>query len=195
MYLKKELYPKTMRVPVEQYSYVITEKLDGSNLIVGKKYGKIVIATRTEIFDIDTYMKSKSPYKGLVEWLEKHYNELHTDIYEGSFIAGEWYKNSTLYMFGKLNVDEKWNITNLIYDQELFKYVFNNKKVPKYISTVPVVAKMSHFPNIQELDTMYDEYTVGKSCKVEGFIISDIRTNIVQKYVRFKRKKFTPHTD
>ena len=44
--LKKEIYPKTARVKCNGETVCVTEKLDGSNLVIFKKNGMVYIAQR-----------------------------------------------------------------------------------------------------------------------------------------------------
>ena len=42
--IKKEIYPKTKRIKVDGFKVQLTEKLDGSNLVLFKKDDKLHIA-------------------------------------------------------------------------------------------------------------------------------------------------------
>ena len=64
--IKQTLYPKTKRVQFKN-RIIITEKLDGSNIGIFKVNGKLVIAQRNYIFDIDEIEENKDKlYQGLV---------------------------------------------------------------------------------------------------------------------------------
>ena len=49
--IKKEIYPKTQRVICEGAKIQITEKLDGSNLVIFKLNDDLYIAQRNTIFN------------------------------------------------------------------------------------------------------------------------------------------------
>ena len=51
--IKKEIYPKTKRVSCKGDKVYITEKLDGSNLVIFKKNEELYIAQRKNIFKIE----------------------------------------------------------------------------------------------------------------------------------------------
>lgn len=64
--IKKTLYPKTKRVQFKN-RVTITEKLDGSNIGFFKVNGKLLIAQRNNIFEIDELEENKGMlYKGLL---------------------------------------------------------------------------------------------------------------------------------
>ncbi len=69
--IKKEIYPKTKRVNCEGDKIYITEKLDGSNLVILKKDDKLYFAQRKNIICIDELEENKDKlYKGLYQWLQ-----------------------------------------------------------------------------------------------------------------------------
>ena len=51
--IKKEIYPKTQRTSCTGDKIYVTEKLDGSNLVIFKKSENIYIAQRKNIFSLD----------------------------------------------------------------------------------------------------------------------------------------------
>lgn len=195
--LNKTLYPKTKRVKLEN-KVVITEKLDGSNIGFFKVNGELVIAQRNNIFLIGELEENKQKlYRGLMAWLEEHGEDLKNKLIEGSGFFGEWMGMGKLkypdldkkvYMFAKANYD-KGEIKNLYYEHELFKYPFENQQIPEYIGIVPVVEERSYYPNIEELNYIYENYEVDRN--VEGFIIA--QNNNVSKYVRMKNGKLQDH--
>ena len=195
--LKKTLYPKTKRVKLEN-KVVITEKLDGSNIGFFKVNGELVIAQRNNIFLIGELEENKQKlYRGLMAWLEEHGEDLKNKLIEGSGFFGEWMGMGKLkypdldkkvYMFAKANYD-KGEIKNLYYEHELFKYPFENQQIPEYVGIVPVVEERSYYPNIEELNYIYENYKVDRN--VEGFIIA--QNNNVNKYVRMKNGKLQDH--
>lgn len=195
--LKKTLYPKTKRVKLEN-KVVITEKLDGSNIGFFKVNGELIIAQRNNIFLISELEENKQKlYRGLMAWLEEHGEDLKNKLIEGSGFFGEWMGMGKLkypdldkkvYMFAKANYD-KGEIKNLYYEHELFKYPFENQQIPEYVGIVPVVEERSYYPNIEELNYIYENYKVDRN--VEGFIIA--QNNNVNKYVRMKNGKLQDH--
>ena len=71
--IKKEIYPKTQRVPVLGDKIYVTEKLDGSNLCIFKKEEELYIAQRKNIFKLEELDTVKDIlYKGLYEWLKNN---------------------------------------------------------------------------------------------------------------------------
>ena len=61
--IKKEIYPKTQRVRCDGDKVYITEKLDGSNLVIFKKNDKLYFAQRKNIICIDEIAKIKARAK------------------------------------------------------------------------------------------------------------------------------------
>ena len=63
--IKKTLYPKTKRV-LYKNRVTITEKLDGSNIGFFKVKGKLLIAQRNNVFEVDELEDNKGMlYNGL----------------------------------------------------------------------------------------------------------------------------------
>ena len=97
------------------------------------------------------------------------------------------------YMFAKANIDDEYNLYNLIYDHELFKYPFLNQEIPKFIGIVPEVTVLNILPTKEHLDSVYEKYTNKVKRDVEGFVIN--YKNIISKYVRMKNGKLEEHFD
>lgn len=71
--IKKEIYPKTQRLKCSGDLIQITEKLDGSNLVIFKKEDILYIAQRNNIFSINELEENKDKlYKGLYEWIQNN---------------------------------------------------------------------------------------------------------------------------
>lgn len=203
--IKKEIYPKTKRVKIEGDKIYITEKLDGSNLVIFKKNGELYIAQRKTIYKISELEEVKDiTYKGLYQWLSDNKDTLIEELYEGSAICGEWLGmgclkytidefDKRLYMFAKANVDEDLNLYNLIYDHSLFIYPFISQKIPNFIGVVPEVAELNVIPTKEHLDSIYEKYLHKVNRNVEGFVVN--YKNIISKYVRMKNGKFQEHFD
>ena len=203
--LKKEIYPKTKRVSCSGDKIYITEKLDGSNLVVFKKDNQLYIAQRNNIFNFDEIESQKDKlYKGLYQWLNDN-KDVFTLLHENSAICGEWLGMGQIkypvdefdkryYMFAKANVDDGFNLYNLIYDHELFIYPFENQEIPKCIGIVPEVIELNVLPNKEHLDSIYEKYCYKHYDRnVEGFVIN--YKNNISKYVRMKNGELKEHFD
>lgn len=204
--IKKEIYPKTQRIICEGAKIQITEKLDGSNLVIFKtEEGKLGIAQRNNIFEVDELIdNSDRLYKGLLAWILEHKDELQDELYEGSAICGEWLGMGKLkydvgefdkrfYMFAKARITDEFELTNIIYDHDLFIYPFNSQTIPSFIGIVPIVSEINNIPNKKQLDSLYEKYTEKVNRNVEGFVVN--YDNRITKYVRMKNGKLQEHFD
>jgi len=203
--IKTELYPKTPRVSVAGEQIEITEKLDGSNLIIFKLNGDIYFAQRNTIFKYEELEENKDKlYKGLLGWANEHITELKEELYEGSCLCGEWLGMGKLkytvdefekrfYMFAKARINEDFKLSNINYTHEQFIYPFNNQIIPNFIGIVPVVKTISYLPYKDALDLMYDKYCEKVNRPVEGFVMNF--HNIITKYVRMKNGKVIEYSD
>ncbi len=202
--IKKEIYPKTKRVSCRGDKVYITEKLDGSNLVFFKKNEEIYIAQRSNIFKITELEEVKDKlYKGLYQWLNDNKDFLN-DLHEGSATCGEWLGMGCLkysvdefdkrwYMFAKANIDDDFNLYNLIYNHDLFIYPFQSQELPKCIGIVPEVTELNVLPTKEHLDSIYEKYCNKVNRNVEGFVVN--YKNIITKYVRMKNGKLREHFD
>lgn len=200
--IKKEIYPKTKRVSNLGDKIFITEKLDGSNLVFFKKDDELYIAQRKNILKFSELEENKGIlYKGLYQWLKDNYDALN-DLHNNSAICGEWLGMGCLkytidefdkrwYMFAKANIDDDFNLYNLMYDHDLFIYSFQSQEMPNFIGIVPEVAKLNILPNKEHLDSIYEKYCKKVGRNVEGFIVN--YNNIISKYVRMKNGKLQEH--
>ena len=203
--IKKEIYPKTKRVSCSGDKVYITEKLDGSNLVFFKKNDELYFAQRKTIININELEEVKDKlYKGLYQWLLDNKDCLQEQLINDSAICGEWLGMGKLkydvgefdkrwYMFAKANIDDEFNLYNLIYDHELFKYPFANQETPNFIGIVPEVIELRVLPTKEYLDSIYETYTNGVKRDVEGFVVN--YKNIISKYVRMKNGKLEEHFD
>lgn len=205
--IKKEIYPKTKRVSCVGAKVFVTEKLDGSNLVFFKKNDIVYIAQRKNIYSIDEIEIPEVKqilYKGLYQWLLENKDVLQQELHNDSAICGEWLGMGCLkytidefdkrwYMFAKANIDEEFNLYNLIYDHNLFVYPFESQEIPKFIGVVPEVVELNILPNKEHLDSIYEKYCNKVNRNVEGFVVN--YNNIINKYVRMKNGKLQEHFD
>lgn len=201
---KKEIYPKTVRLKCSGDKVYVTEKLDGSNLVLFKKDDVVYIAQRNNIISIDEIEEQKGIlYKGLYQWLMDN-KEYLNDLHNNSAVCGEWLGMGNLkysidefdkkfYIFAKANVDDDFNLYNIIYEHELLIYPFQSQKIPKCMGIVPEVAELNVLPNKEHLDSIYEKYCNKVNRNVEGFVLN--YKNIVSKYVRMKNGKLREHFD
>lgn len=203
--IKKEIYPKTKRVSCKGDKVYITEKLDGSNLVIFKKDDELYIAQRKNIFKINELEEVKGIlYKGLYQWLVDNKDELINELHDNSAICGEWLGMGCLkytidefdkrwYMFAKANIDNEFNLYNLNYDHNLFIYPFISQEIPNFIGIVPEVVELNVLPTKEHLDSIYEKYCNKVNRNVEGFVVN--YKNIITKYVRMKNGKLQEHFD
>lgn len=203
--IKKEIYPKTKRVSCKGDKVYITEKLDGSNLVIFKKDYELYIAQRKNIFKISELEEVKGIlYKGLYQWLVDNKDVLINELHDNSAICGEWLGMGCLkytidefdkkwYMFAKANIDDEFNLYNLNYDHSLFIYPFISQEIPNFIGIVPEVVKLNVLPTKEHLDSIYEKYCSKVNRNVEGFVVN--YKNIITKYVRMKNGKLQEHFD
>lgn len=97
------------------------------------------------------------------------------------------------YMFAKANIYEDMELTNIIYEHELFIYPFISQVIPNFIGIVPVVGHIPYIPDKESLDNMYERYTSKVGRNVEGFVIN--YENVIKKYVRMKNGRVQEHFD
>lgn len=203
--IKKEIYPKTQRVKNSGDKIYVTEKLDGSNLVIFKKEDVLYIAQRKNIFAIDELEDVKSIlYKGLYQWLVDNKDVLEVELQSNSAICGEWLGmgqvkydvgsfDKRFYMFAKANINEDFKLYNLNYDHEFFIYPFVSQTIPSFIGIVPTVTELNVLPSKEHLDSLYEKYTQKVNRVVEGFVINN--QNNVSKYVRMKNGKLVEYSD
>lgn len=202
--IKREIYPKTKRLSCQGDKVYVTEKLDGSNLVFFKKNDTLYFAQRNTIYSFDEIEENKDKlYKGLYQWLSDN-KQVFDDLHNNSAICGEWLGMGCLkysvdefdkryYIFAKANIDDDFNLYNLIYTHDLFIYPFQSQVIPKCIGIVPEVIELNVLPTKEHLDSIYDKYTDKVKRSVEGFVIN--YKNIITKYVRMKNGKLTEHFD
>lgn len=202
--IKKEIYPKTKRVSCMGDKVELTEKLDGSNLVIFKKNDELYVAQRNNIFKINELEENKDKlYKGLLQWINDN-RESFEDLYNDSVVCGEWIGMGQIkypvdefdkryYMFAKANIDDEFNLYNLIYDHNLFIYPFQSQEIPKCMGIVPVVTELNVIPTKEHLDSIYEKYCKLENRNVEGFVVN--YKNIITKYVRMKNGQLREHFD
>ena len=211
MPIKMTIYPKTNRFSENEKGFVLTEKLDGSNLGIGRVGETIYVCQRNYVFTLEEIIEgTKLEYKGLKDWLEEHKQELKELIYDGSIMFGEWlgmgkisylhldkFKNR-FYMFAKGRIslkDDNLELSNLVYDLDLLHYVFTTQEFPDFISRVTLVRGLKDL-SLENLDNLYESYVEKEGRKIEGFVIYDKRSKVIKKYVRYDRDgKLVPHKE
>ena len=204
--IKKCIYPKTERVKVEQSNVCeVTEKLDGSNLCIFKKNDILHIAQRNNRFSIEEIEEVKDKlYSGLYAWILEHKEVLEKELRNDSCICGEWLGMGKLkydvgefdkryYMFAKANINDNFELFNIYYYHELFKYPFESLEIPTFIGVVPVAYELGIVPNKEKLDELYEKYCQKVNRNVEGFVVN--YSNHITKYVRMKNGKLQEHFD
>lgn len=202
--IKKEIYPKTQRVSCSGEKVEVTEKLDGSNLCIFKKNGKLYIAQRKTIICFDEINECKDLlYKGLYQWIIDNKNSLVT-LRDNSVLCGEWLGmgkikytidefDKRFYMFAKANIDDDFNLYNIYYYHSLFVYPFEDLTIPSCIGIVPIAYILEYVPSKENLDKLYSKYTDLVNRHVEGFVVN--YNNSIRKYVRMKNGKLEEHFD
>lgn len=204
--IKQMLYPKTTRLKNSTSSYVITEKLDGSNLTFFKHNGELYFAQRNNIFMWEPDVDQKALYKGLYGWLVENGDKLKDSLNDKSAVVGEWIGmgrisygdnlDKRFYIFAKANVDvidDKFKMYNIIYKQMLFIYPFVDQVIPEFMDIVPIVDESLVAPSVSYMDDLYDYYRAHKNYLPEGFIVILPTQNNVFKYVRNKDGKLQDH--
>lgn len=206
--IKCSIYPKTTRFGKNEKKIVLTEKIDGSNLTFFKFENELYIAQRNNIYKFKDFEENKDVfkgimYKGLTPFLEQFGNDLEEKLYDGSAICGEWLGqgkikysnrfNTRFLLFAKARVIETNNgfsLQNIVYNLDLIHWVVG-ETLPDYLDTVPFVCELDHYPNLEELDKIYLEYSEKQDSNIEGFVINNC--NQIEKYVRFKNGVLEPH--
>lgn len=206
--MKCSIYPKTTRFGKNEKKIVLTEKIDGSNLTFFKFENELYIAQRNYIFKFKDFKENKDPfkdmiYKGLHLFLEENGADLEEKLYDGSAICGEWVVkhqisygnrfNTRFLLFAKARViktNNGFSLQNIVYDLDLIHWAVG-ETLPDYLGIVPLVAELDRYPNLEELDKIYLEYSEKQDSKVEGFVINNC--NQIEKYVRFKNGTLEPH--
>lgn len=201
--IKKEIYPKTKRLGVDS-KIQVTEKLDGSNLVLFKKDGKLFIAQRNSIYEFGEVESSKM-YKGLYEWLEEHKDDLLEKLLDDRAICCEWlgmgqikYQDrfdDKLFIFAKSLVSDDFTLCNINYKLDELKYAFVDEQLPNYIKEVPLVYEGydTSWLTKEKLDEYYQFLLNTTGYKHEGFVINYLG-NVI-KYVRMKNGKLTEHQE
>ena len=210
--IKMTLYPKTTRYSDNEKGFIITEKLDGSNLGIGRIGEQIYICQRNYVIPLEEVQHgSNVVYKGLTEFCREYGEQLKELIYDGCIIFGEWigkgkikylyledFKNR-FYIFSKGRINLKNNnleLSDLVYDPSLLHYAFISQEIPNFISIVPIVDTEINSVSTEVLDNLYEVYCNEEQRQVEGFIILDKSSNTIRKYVRYNREgKLVSHKE
>lgn len=212
--IKTSLYGKTKRFnDGEKITYVISEKIDGANLGIGKYEGRLYVATRNQVFNDDEF--DKLTYGGLKGYIDEHHDRLLNDLKEGIMVFGKWIgeikeKNDIW------NYHGRYNNKFIIFAQAKFKgssienrsnnilsllHAFNDGEVPSYLPVVEYRTMVTgRLMGIGTLDALYSGFigshkARGVNCKCKGFIIYNTFSNGITKYIRMNRKgEMVDHT-
>lgn len=221
MIFRKTMYDKTQRLGEHTYEWLLTEKLDGSNLCFLKRADALYVCTRKRMIDFDMLcvdhglMPAKEwkairdgLYNGLYDWLCEHGMDLYGQLDDGAAICGEWLGMGKIKypeqfrrfnMFAKARIDNdlpliEVELTHLDYDPDNFHFVFGDDALPDYIGTVPVIGRMDEAPSVVVLDRVYEEYAELVGRPVEGIVITQKEVSDRRcKYVRMKNGELEPH--
>ena len=206
--IKCSIYPKTTRFGKEERKVFLTEKIDGSNLTFFKFENELYIAQRNNIYKFKDFKENKDEFKGIIykglrPFLEEYGDSLQEKLYDGSAICGEWLGqgkikynnrfNTRFLLFAKARIIKTENtflLQNIVYNPDLIHWAVG-ETLPDYLDTVPLIKELDHYPNLEELDKIYLEYSEKQDSKVEGFVINN--NNKIEKYVRFKNGVLEPH--
>lgn len=195
MSIKKTIYPKTKRF---SQGYQITEKLDGSNLGIANINGLLHFFQRNLIFSINEInnVEESAIYKGLKDWIIEN-KDILSSIRNGKVIFGEWLGMGKLdysmldkkyYVFSFADIDYTYNISNIEYILDSLKYMFDGNEIPNIMDKVFEVWTIKNYDiDTDDLDMLYQDYVKKVNRQVEGFIIYDMYTNFIRKYVRYNR--------
>ena len=96
-------------------------------------------------------------------------------------------------MFAKARITDEFELSNIMYNHELFIYLFNSQVIPSFIGVVPVVTEINNIPNKEQLDNIYEKYCNKVNRDVEGFVVN--YNDNITKYVRMKNGKLQEHFD
>lgn len=205
---KMQIFGKTQRLGISTYQWLLTEKLDGSNLCLLKRDDTLYIAQRKIVMALDETDEHRDVlYKGLYEWLQDYGHALEEELYQGSAICGEWLGTGKIKypdtfprfnMFAKARISadgpDGIGLTEFDYDPASFHCVFASDRIPDCIGVVPVIAVTLDKPTVEMLDAFYNAYVVKVNHPVEGIVITQKEVPECRcKYVRMKNGKLGPH--
>lgn len=199
--IKKQIYSKTERIRNDSYRWLITEKLDGSNLCLFRLNGILHCAQRKQIFAEDEFASVQ--YRGLAAWLNENREALEA-LAEGAAVMGEWMGMGTLkyppeytglFMFARGHITPEMSIQGICYDPDEFRRAFTNGSQPEAVHTVPIAGVLDRPPDKMYLDRLYDTYARIAGRPVEGFVITMVSSPPEGrcKYVRMKRGELREH--
>lgn len=212
----KEIYPKTPRLSSNP-EYQITEKIDGSNLCIGKVILKgepiIFVATRGIIYNGATEADCiNKNYPKLRGWIKEHYDFFMQELHEGSVLFLEWtgqgghnvkYDHHGAWYYGKGRVKSiEINSLNDIsldpsystYSIPLLIYPFISQEIPDFLR-IPWFINTCTLPDKAYLDNLFNEVNdeIHALTKIEGFVVWD--GHRISKYVRRKNGKLVEYSD
>ncbi len=201
------VYPKTKRISKTDFVWQITEKMDGSNLTFFKFDDDLYLATRNNVFNW-TGEKPTSQYiqyKGLFGWMENYSKLLYEKLNNHEALFGEWlgmgkikyedyFPQFNLFAYGYMhqNKDGKFEARYINRDLNKITDFLVEHDLNRDFITVPFVDYTDSLsPDL--IDWYYNKYRDEKSREVEGFILTNLDSGEVRKYVRYKGGKMTEH--
>lgn len=213
--IERKLYKETKWLEPNTYEWLLTEKLDGSNLCFFNMDGYIYVALRNYIMRLDEITNNPEEsvtnklYKGLASWLDEYGIQLEIQLYTDSAICGEWlgmgqikypYSFQPFNMFARARVVsdtgklEDVYLEEFVYDPEDFGNAFWSSLPPNWIDLIPVIDRLDHAPTIKELNSIYAKYAAAVDRPVEGIVVTQKEVpNRRCKYVRMKGGKLQSH--
>lgn len=203
---KQTVFKKTIRYNPINNGYLITEKLDGSNLCIAKVDNKIYVAQRNLVFDIEEIdeLSKNTFYKGLANFLKEHKNYLIETLEDGYCIVGEWLAQGCikysdlengyyLFAFGKAKMRDGLLYLEFIEnDLKNINKAFKNEQTPIF-KTVPIIADNVPVISLGYLNSLYEARMKETNRMVEGFVVYSYETQTALKYVRHKDGKSQEH--
>ena len=201
------VYPKTKRISKTDFVWQITEKMDGSNLTFFKFDDDLYLATRNNVFNwTDEKPTSQDiQYKGLFVWMENYSKLLYEKLNNHEALFGEWlgmgkikyedyFPQFNLFAYGYMHQNEDGKFEEGYINRDLNKITdfLVEHDLNRDFITVPFVDYTDSLsPDL--IDWYYNKYRDEKAHEVEGFILTNLDSGEVRKYVRYKDGKMSEH--
>ena len=201
------VYPKTKRISKTDFVWQITEKMDGSNLTFFKFDDDLYLATRNNVFNwtVEKPTSQDIQYKGLFGWVENYSKLLYEKLKNHEALFGEWlgmgkikyedyFPRFNLFAYGYMhqNEDGKFEAGYINRDLNKIADFLVEHDLNRDFITVPFVDYTDSLsPDL--IDWYYNKYRDEQSREVEGFILTNLDSGEVRKYVRYKGGKMLEH--